>query len=181
MNLQTEYERRCCEDSDIVDHLPRLHDMACRFAGCQVIELGTRNGNSTAAFLAAADAVDGHVTTIDVNPPQIPAWWMDTGRLTVKVGNDLDPAVLVDLTPADIVFIDTSHHYDQTVAELDTYLPLARRLIVCHDTQLEKPDGTGPDDPPFPVRKAIVEFVDRHGFQWTEHPECYGLGIIEVR
>ena len=179
MNLHSEYEFRCRENSDIVDHLPRLFDLACRYPGCQVIDLGVRHGNSTAAFLAAVEFVDGHVWSVDMHVPQVPTWWQGTGRWTFISGDDLNPAVYVDLPDVDIVFIDTSHHYEHTAAELDLYRHKARHLIVCHDTQLEQPDGA-PPEPKFPVRKAICEFVETHGFTWTEYPECWGLGVIEV-
>lgn len=171
--LAAEYERVKNTPSDIQNHLPRFVAMVDLVDATHVIELGTRTGVSTIAWLYALEG-RGRLTSVDIDPaPPIgdyPHW-------TFVQGNDLE--VVDQLEPADIVFIDTSHLYDQTVAELDAYLPLAKRLIVCHDTQLRRPQGS-PPRPLFPVRKAILEFVERHGFHWTEYPDSWGLGVIEV-
>jgi cephalosporin hydroxylase len=85
------------------------------------------------------------------------------------------------LEPADIVFLDTSHFYADTVRELNTYRWLVKPggLLVCHDTMLEIPMGA-PHRPRFPVRTAIEEFVAEHGFGWQNVTECWGLGLIRI-
>jgi hypothetical protein len=68
-SFAAEYEQRCREWSDIVDHLPRLYDEVTRYREPQIIELGVRSGNSTAAFLAAVEKVGGHLWSVD---PMVP-------------------------------------------------------------------------------------------------------------
>ena len=177
MSLAGEYERLCAVPSDIFEHLPRLVDLVEQLDATDVIELGTRTGVSTIAWLYALEG-RGHLTSVDIDAkPDIG----DYDHWTFIQGDDLSLAVLERLKPADIVFLDTSHYYDQTIVELNTYLDLVRPggRIVCHDTQLRRPEGS-PARPLFPVRTAILEFVAQHELTWTEHAECWGLGIIDI-
>lgn len=178
--ITVDYELRCGENSDIVDHLPRLHAEATR-QGVQVIELGVRSGNSTAAFLAAAEANGGHVWSVDIAWPHVPQHWETSGLWTVAIGDDLDLAEhLPDLV--DIVFIDTSHTFDQTLAELYLYVGKVRPggVILCHDTELERPDASPSTDPPFPVAAAIHEFTNDVGYPVEWVTGCHGLGVIRI-
>jgi beta-1,4-mannosyl-glycoprotein beta-1,4-N-acetylglucosaminyltransferase len=181
-NLQAEYEARRSVRSDIVDHLPTLYETVCRYPGARVLELGVRSGTSTSALLAAVDAVDGHLWSMDVIPPQVPAWWADTARWTLTIGDDLGQDVM-NAAPAevDVLFVDTSHAYEHTLAELRTYVPRVRAggVVMCHDTELEVPAGVGAS-PPFPVAKALDTFCAETGRSWVNRPGCYGLGVIEI-
>ncbi len=177
MTLAAEYERVRLTPSDIFLHLPRFVELVEELDATHVIELGTRSGVSTIAWLYALEG-RGTLTSVDIDPaPPIgehPHW-------TFVQGDDLSMKVLERLKPADIVFIDTSHLYDHTIVELNTYLDLVKPggRIVCHDTNLRRPEGS-PSRPLFPVRTAILEFVAIHGLHWTENPECNGLGEIEI-
>lgn len=177
--MACEYERLCQVPSDIVEHLPTLVRLVHELRAEHVIELGTRTGVSTTAFLYALEATGGRLTSIDLDPaPNI----TESDHWVFIQGDDLDPTVVTELDQADLVFVDTSHHYRQTLAELNVYQHLIRRpgLIVCHDTELERPIGA-PTHPRFPVKTAVAEFVAAEGFKWTNRPNCWGLGIIEVR
>jgi len=177
MTLADDYRRVCATPSDIQNHLPRFVDMVQDLNATHVIELGTRTGVSTIAWLYALEG-RGHLTSVDLDPkPDIgdyPHW-------TFIQGDDLSMKVLERLKPADIVFLDTSHLYDHTIVELNTYLDLVKPggKIVCHDTQLRRPEGS-PSRPLFPVKTAIREFVEKHGFEWFEYLDSWGLGVIEI-
>jgi predicted O-methyltransferase YrrM len=178
--IRNEYESRCANWSDIVDHLPRLHSEAAR-PNVTVIELGVRSGNSTAAFLLAAEEHDGTVWSVDVNTPNVPWWTHD--RWTMVVGDDLDAEIQADLPAlADVVFIDTTHAYTQTLNELHAFWPRVKPggVMLLHDTELDHPDASPPDDPMFPVRAAIDEWLQSAvGVAETEFVTgCYGLGVI---
>jgi predicted O-methyltransferase YrrM len=172
-----EYQMRCWMASDIVQHLPRLHEEAST-ADAVVIELGVRSGNSTAAFLAAVEKHKGHVYSVDLGRPHVP--WHQHPQWTFLLGDDL--ALVGELPDCDILFIDTSHHYRHTLAELEAYITKVRPggVVLLHDTELERPDGAPPDDPPFPVRAAVDEFCDVYGFVPEYVEGCYGLGVIRV-
>jgi cephalosporin hydroxylase len=177
MDLAAMYEERCSTPSDIVAHLPRFVALCAELDATSVIELGTRTGVSTIAWLYALEG-KGELISIDLDArPPIGEW----DHWTFIQGSDMDPAIVAGLPKADIVFIDTSHLYEHTVAELDIYIEHVRPggRIVLHDTQLRRPEGS-PPLPVFPVRKAIAEFAEARDLIWHEYRDCYGLGIIEV-
>lgn len=179
VSLEAEYKRLCQTPSDIYLHLPRFVEMVKACNAQHVIELGTRTGVSTVAWLYALEQTTGRLTSVDLDgkPPigDHPHW-------TFIQGDDMDPAISGSLEPCDILFLDTSHHYRHTLQELHTYRWLVKPggLLVCHDTELPIPEFAPASDPPYPVKRAIEKFVAETGFEWLNIPECWGLGIIEV-
>lgn len=175
--LADDYARLCVTPSDIVDHLPRFVAMVQELDATHVIELGTRTGVSTIAWLYALEG-RGRLTSVDIDAkPPIG----DHDHWTFVQGDDLSMKVLERMKPADVVFIDTSHFFSHTIAELETYLPLVKPggRIVLHDTLLRRPEGS-PPRPLFPVRTAIQEFTAKHDLTWHEYPDSWGLGVIEI-
>jgi predicted O-methyltransferase YrrM len=167
--------------SDIYEHLPVFVDLVKRGNVQTVIELGTRTGVSTIAWLFALERTGGRLWSVDMDAkPGIgdyPHW-------TFIQGDDEDPVVFGQLPkPVDILFLDTSHHYQHTKRELELYRSFVKPggLIVCHDTELPIPEGHPHGDPAYPVKRAIEEFVAQYGYRWQNLPNCWGLGIIEVR
>lgn len=178
LTLAERYADACATPSDIYLHLPRLVDLVTSSNAQHVIELGTRTGVSTIAWLYALERTGGRLTSVDLDPaPPIgryPHW-------RFIQGDDTSADVLRQLTPADVVFIDTSHHYEHTALELATYRWLVRPggCLVLHDTELRHPEGA-PLAPAFPVRRAVEEFCRAEHLQWTNYPECFGLGVIRL-
>jgi len=180
MTLADLYRERCAVDSDIHEHLPFMVELVESLGATKVVELGTRSGLSTVAWLHALEATDGHLWSVDMDPA--PDLGLEVDRWTFIQGDDCDPDVYSQLpSGADIVFIDTSHAYDHTLQELRLYRWLVRPggRLVLHDTELPQPELVGPQ-PPYPVKKAVVEFCAAEGLRWTNRPNCWGLGIIEV-
>ena len=177
--LAAEYQRLCNTPSDIYLHLPRLRALVEVLDAKTVIELGTRSGVSTIAWLYALSQTGGHLWSVDIDeaPRHIHLGW------SFIQGDDMDPVVFDRLpAQADIVFIDTSHHYQHTLDELRSYVRKVRPggVIVCHDTELDHPEGAPATDPPFPVKRAIEQFIAETGHEWRNVTECWGLGIIQV-
>ena len=173
MDLAEDYRASCAEDSDIALHLPFLYDSA---QGSTVIELGVRTGNSTAAFLAAG----AEVWSADTGDPSVPAEWRENPRWHFLLGDDLSPEILAGLpAAADIVFIDTAHTYDHTLAELRAYAPRAGRLVLLHDTQWV-PGGIDGGTPTGEVARALDGYCVEAGLSWENRPGSYGLGVIRV-
>jgi predicted O-methyltransferase YrrM len=183
VTLQSAYLDRLSRLSDVREYLPFLHETARSYAGVRVLELGTRSGNSTLAFLAAAEAAGGHVTSVDVDPVTFSAemrlwarcpWW------TFVRGDDMDAAVQ-SLLPAqcDVLFLDTSHQYGHTLAELRAYMPrvAAGGVALFHDTRVfgtwSQPGDTVP-----PVARALDDWCAESGLSWENLPGRYGLGVI---
>lgn len=180
MGLFQEFERRAGSGSDIGAHLPRLFELAST-PFVKVIELGVRSGDSTSAFLAAAEANGGEVWSVDVVQPNVPESWSELPFWYLTMGDDLEVS---DRLPdnVDIVFIDTSHTFEQTKAELELYWGKVKPggRIVLHDTELERPDASPVSDPDFPVMVAVREFCQKMGFSVEWVTGCYGLGVVSV-
>jgi cephalosporin hydroxylase len=167
------FAERSVQWSDIVGHLQFLHDTVLERDAQVVVELGVRSGNSTAALLAAVERTGGHLWSVDIDAPMLP---FDSEAWTVIVGDDLAVAEQIP-DEIDVLFIDTSHTFVQTLAELRLYGPRAR-LMLLHDTELEHPDGA-PPSPAFPVARAIDTWCAETGCTWENRSGSYGLGVID--
>ena len=177
--LEERYLQLCKTPSDIWLHLPTFVRLVEEHHAQHVIELGTRTGVSTIAWLYGLQKTGGRLTSIDLcERPLIgdhPHW-------TFHQSDDLAPELLARLELADIVFIDTSHHFGQTLAELNVYRHLVKPggLLVLHDTELARPEGAVKGDMRYPVKRAIEAFCAAEGLTWANDPNSWGLGIIEV-
>lgn len=150
--------------SDVQTHLPTLFEAARG----NVLELGVRAGVSTAALLAGVEAHGGHVWSVDRDDcsPVFaghPQWtFVQADSL-----DDLDvPGEL------DLLFVDTEHTEERTIAELWTWGPLVAPggVILLHDTD----DGST-----YPgVRNAIEAYCKDTGLTPEYHEGSYGLGVI---
>jgi len=175
------YERLCAKASDINEHLPTFYDLVVKLDAKKVVELGTRGGTSTVAWLAALHQTDGHLWAVDVNPP--PGLLAGHPRLTFTQGHDLDPFVLSQIPDdVDIVFVDTDHAYELTQAEIDGYAPKVRPggAMVFHDTAVERHEHHTTEQPPFPVRKAVTEWAETAGFEVQEYANNFGLMVVTL-
>lgn len=174
MSFYTEYRQRYeAADSDIWQHLPRLYEAAYSYDRVQVLELGTRGGESTRALLAGAELRGGHVWSVDIAQPRVPAGeWEATGLWSYTVADDLEVEIPDGYRPH-VLFIDTSHEVVHTIAELRRFGPLVREggVILCHDTEFGPPE--------FPVAEALNLYCFYTGVKWTNYPGCFGLGVIE--
>lgn len=179
--LRADYLGRCREWSDLGRHLPTLRSTVREYDAPVVIELGVRDGVSTSAFLLGAAEAGGQVWSVDITPGKTSDWWPSLDFWHPIIGSDVDPVVLAQLPEvADVVFVDTSHHYEHTLQELRTYLPRVRPggVVLLHDTELDMPPDWAGD--PFPVRRAIEAFCAETDMAWKNHPGDSGLGVIQV-
>ena len=187
------------EPNDIRDEMPYLLQAAAGVNGWRVLELGVRSGRSTSAFLAAAAQVRGHVWSVDIAEPQVPAWWRTCGYWTFKQADDLDVTPELEGWPDSygIVFIDTSHTVTHTLAELRRFVPYvaAGGVVLCHDTRLTDP--ANPLAPPGVAAALDLFCAEYHlaartlpwsggkivkaaPLSWSERGGRYGLGVIEA-
>jgi len=145
MTLAERYRRACETRSDIFEHLPLFAELAAEAE--VIVELGVRTGVSTVAWLYGLPK-HGRLFSVDIDPqPDLP----DDPRWTFVQGDDTHPDTIAQLPArADIVFIDTSHDYHHTARELELYRWMVKRggMIICHDTELEHPEGVV--GPPYP-------------------------------
>jgi predicted O-methyltransferase YrrM len=181
-SIGAEYQARAARKHDITEQMPLLYNAVCR-QGARVIELGVRTGNSTAAFLAAAESWHGDVWSVDIADPQVPDYWRALPFWHLLIADDLSPQAL-EFCPdgVDVLFIDTSHYYEQTLAELRQYVPKVRPggTVFLHDTKA----GDTCFGPGWPeVSKALNDWSAETGIRWGDlpgGPDSPGLGVIEV-
>lgn len=175
------YQDRLHRWSDIQEYMPFLHETALEHP--RILELGCRSGNSTMAFLAAAEKNGGHVTSVDINPcPLIP----DHPQRTFIQGDDMEAQACARIHryhPFDLLFVDTSHYYEHTFRECHQYIPFVRHggIALFHDTRLfmHPHEYEWHENIP-PVRKALNDYCAETGLTWEELPGEYGLGIIKI-
>jgi predicted O-methyltransferase YrrM len=190
MSLREEYDRRRSdESSDIYHHLSALfgHVAECRSEDPVVLELGTRTGNSTAAFLYALQVRQcGILHSVDIEAPDVPEDWYRNPQWNFHLGSDTDPRILGAVLPVhpgiDVLFVDTSHTYEHTLAELVLCMPLVKPggIALFHDTEVVSEVCH--------VARALDEYCadvqklwhPQHELSWTNDRACYGLGTIRV-
>ncbi len=180
--LEFQYRQACATPSDINEHLPLMVDLCKELGAQKVIELGTRGGTSTIGWLYGLKWTGGRCWSVDIAPaPTL----LHLHHWSFVQGDDLDPKTLAQLpSDADVVFIDTTHAFEDTLAELNVYLYKVRvgGRIVLHDTELRTPFEfrSRLPQPPFPVKCAVEQFCEEQDFKWTNYPNNNGLGVIEV-
>jgi predicted O-methyltransferase YrrM len=175
---------RMDRDTDIGEYLPLLFEYACKAR--VIVELGTRKGNSTLALLAGAQVSGGHVWSVDIDPcdrdPQGMGPWAGCPWWTFTRGDDLHPSILAALPKQiDLLFIDTSHLYPETMAECRAYVPRLNPggTALFHDTNLFT--WAPGDEPEVPqVRQALDDYCAEAGLSWQDLPGEYGMGCIHV-
>ncbi len=176
--LQEEYQRRLTVPSDIVQHLPGLHNEVLIRSKPVVVELGVRTGNSTVALLAAVEKSGGKMYSVDFRTPKLPGCVLQHKQWHFIEGDDLAVRRKVP-SEIDVLFIDTSHEMIHTLAELVLFVPRVKcgGVVLLHDTELEDVK----DCPyKFPVAKALDDYCSMRGLTWTNTTGCFGLGRLEV-
>lgn len=153
------------EQVDMAPHYPTL--IRAAQAAKIVVEWGVRGGVSTWALLDGLPA-DGWLYSVDINDCTVPPRVSEDPRWRFIIGDDLDPAVQAQLPPhADLVFIDTNHEYEQTVAEIAYALTLSPARIIFHDYVMA------------PVKRAVDEFLAATGWRLIDNELPYGLATVE--
>jgi len=122
--------------SDIYGHLPTLFMLSTEFKSRTIVELGTRGGLSTTAFLLAAKRTGGHVFSFDIDP------CIDAKKQIERLGleeywtfTQADDLKVPWNKTIDHLFIDTSHTFAQTLAELQKFERYVKQggIITMHD------------------------------------------------
>lgn len=121
-------------DSD--QHVLSLYAIALGRKAKRILELGVRNGDSTRPLLLAASKLEGHLTSVDlqptnyVPPSELQSYWTFVQQdavdfLTNQPGNE----------PYDLVFIDDWHAYAHVKKELEQLdrLISPRTVVLVHD------------------------------------------------
>lgn len=121
--------------SDIKGHLKRMREIVSETNAQLIIELGVNTGVSTATWLSALEDTGGRLFSVDITFPRVPDEILDRGGLNWFLSVQDDLTWSPSLNPCDILFIDTSHTYRQTLEELKRFAPCVRDggCIILHD------------------------------------------------
>lgn len=161
------YER-ACKEGDMKDFAPWLKE----HAKGKILEIGTRDGASTSAFLLGIENdPSGHLYSCDVDDCSgifsHPKWTF----------NHFSSAALeFEDEYFDIILIDGDHH----ISAYRRDLMLAWRackpggMILTHDMKPE----VGHEAYAIPIRKEYFRFIEEHGLKHEEIPGMYGLGVM---
>lgn len=130
MNIQEYYKTCLDKPSDIVEHLPTLFEVAKLPEIQKITEFGTRDGESTAAFLAAIDGTDKTIVSYDLYRSDI-----NNEYETIKNYKYFQSDTLqIKIEPTDLLFVDTLHTYFQLYNELGLHSKQVSKCIILHDT-----------------------------------------------
>jgi predicted O-methyltransferase YrrM len=171
-NIGTHYPTLKEHAAGFVDMEPHVDTLVRLASECKtIIEFGVRSGVSSWAFLTGLPedgilyAVDSDHRILDEEwlPPQV----RNDNRFRYLEGDDLNQFLVILYPPCpDLVFIDSSHEYVHTYAELLLAAGLKAERIVLHDYNLE------------PVRLAIEDFRAFHHEYQVELIEESEWGLI---
>jgi hypothetical protein len=171
-------------ENDIKHHLWSLYWIARMVKAKQIVELGIRRGDSTRALLAACMDLDARLYSVDIEGDKQNVkdltisygirlnfnYWAWDRRDSVVAGEQWSYGTI------DLLFIDTTHSFENTSRELYTWNDKVTGAIILHDTGNPDKgrDGTEP---------AIRHFIKDHSnWRFENHPhvsntDC-GLGIL---
>jgi len=154
---------------DMVPHVDQLKGYASE--AHRIIEFGLRGGVSTWALLDGLPA-NGSLIGVDIDPGALIAKRVrEDPRFTFIVGDSVK--VKLPSAGADLVMIDSSHEYDQTVEELKVADRLAPKRIILHDYLYH-------DTPA--VKRAVDGFVAFGDYKIeVVHPSSWGLAVLVLK
>lgn len=134
--------------TDISDHLGSIFYFAVDAGPKLMVELGTRGGESTRALLAAAVNTQSVLLSIDIHDcgnldlPFRERWhFIKADDLEFARTKFSDWCLSQSLEPrVDVLFIDTSHEYEHTKAEIEIWSSHLsdNGVMLFHDTNLGK-------------------------------------------
>jgi predicted O-methyltransferase YrrM len=190
--------------TDFSDHLVTIftEGMSCRPR--LIVELGTRGGESTFVFERVARLCQSALLSVDIEDclqaSAYPAWNFVKSDDVAFAGKFQAWCKQKHLEPGiDLLFIDTSHLYEHTVAEIKAWLPHVAPTgkVIFHDTNMQyfycradKSLDIGWDNQRGVIR-AVEEyfncrwdetkpFVDARGGWLIRHwPNCSGLTVLD--
>lgn len=179
--LRHRYVRLCATPSDIFEHLPTLHRLAC---DCKhVTEFGMRTGISTTALLMA---LPEFLVAYDICPHEEPI--NEIARLAKENNRSFefypcDTAMMApEIEETDLLFIDTWHAGDQLTKEFAA-APRVKKYIVLHDTI-----SFGHSDEPGPAGHVdsgglwpAVQLFLRNNPEWVvgaHYTNCNGMTVL---
>jgi cephalosporin hydroxylase len=194
-------------NGDISSHLPAIFAYTLLQNSQIIIEAGVRGGESTLAFSKAINLLNAKLIGIDIEESSRGVYAHLTNASFVAM-NDLDfPSYYKDNQKPDIIFIDTSHAYEHTLAEIKGFVPVLaeRGMLMFHDSNVTPINETNyvrlnnttgyASGVPRGVTRAIKEYFnvafdeykycnfsfvkDQISWKMIHYPFCNGLTILQ--
>jgi cephalosporin hydroxylase len=136
---------RAKQYTDFSDHLTTLFEVGMRTQPKLIVELGTRGGDSTFVLERVAQLCNADFVSVDIEDcstvATYPRWFF------MKQDDVLFAQTFTTWcqekglpTKIDLLFIDTSHLYEHTVQEINSWFPhlTEQGKAVFHDTNLKR-------------------------------------------
>lgn len=143
------------------------------------LELGVEFGIASAYMVEAAKTYGGVVVGIDINWNNIPGEYVATrcGNYEYITGDTLTSFPLVQMNYAEkigVVFQDSSHHYNASIAEWESYSTIldTNAVWVCDDIAASFHDPLV--DPP---GKSMLEYFHSRPGEKELYRNLYGKGV----
>lgn len=161
------------QQSDINEHLPTLKGLAKDCA--TVVELGTRSGVSTVAFLAAQPK---RLLCVDISHMQHVKQELQRicGDTLIEFVNDND--LNIEIPVCELLFIDTYHTYTQLIQELEKHGDRSTKYIVLHDTVTF--GRIGEDSFHKGLMDAVSEWLGSHAHWHIEQHYTNNNGLLVI-
>lgn len=169
-----------CESGDMKDFAPFLKGKAHG----TVLEIGTRDGASTAAFLSGIqESGSGVLLSLDIDDCGGLFQWHPQWKFIQS--DSKNPKLKVP--PIDVLLIDGDHSREGYRADLDRFYPLVKDggIILTHDIKPEPgmtlEDHPGSDYPSRAIREEFFKFAAEHNLVHEEIPGKFGMGMMIKR
>lgn len=167
--LHAEYLAACNTYSDINKHVPVLRKLAQECDS--VVELGVRTGVSTRAFLPLNVRLRSYDIEADTRVSEL-------FSIADKLGKDMQyimgDSLKIDIEPADMMFVDTVHSYEQVTGELERHASKIRKYIAFHDTYVY---GLGTEN----VLSAVIDFIVKNPEWEICHYDTANNGLTVIK
>lgn len=167
------YETTLKVERDFNRHMPKLRELADSCA--HVTDLSIRQESFIALVASKA--------------PTIVSYSNEHNPLTDRCADLREmkripalPHNITDIAPTDLLFLNTTHNYDQVYKELTTLSPKVNHYIVLHNTQIygEMGEGSTNEKPVPGILVAARQFMREHP-EWGviyHSIEQYGLTVL---
>ena len=158
-----------------VPAMSMLHGLITGNGIRRTVELGHFYGYSTllTGFMLRSMKNGAHMVSIDIapGPSAFTQKWVDraglSDQVTIHTADSADPATLEFAVEKlggmpELILLDSSHQYSQTLEELDLWVPRMEpgSIMLLHDTSTYArefdPEGTGG------VQQALDEWIPKH-------------------
>ena len=138
-----EIRQRSLKKTDLCDHLLTIFYETIQVKPNLIVELGVRAGESTWVLERAARLSGAALLSLDLRPTsfcsEYPGWFFVQAD-DLAFAKAFIPWAKAHGLPAeiDVLFVDTSHSYRHTLAEINSYFPYLKKnsKAIFHDTNL---------------------------------------------